>query len=296
MTFAGIRPILHTPFASTGLAVGELGRLVEAMARERVAGVVALGLASEASALSEDERDASVRAAVAVAAGGLPVTVGIDGDRDVATRRAHRAAELGAHSLMVLPPRDESRDALHGHYAAVATAGLPLLAQDSPQVTGVTLGVDDLLGLRDAVPAVEAVKVEGAGAGPKISRLTAAGMAVVAGWGGLHYPESLRRDACGLMPGCDLAAAFVAMHEHWLAGRREVADELYDALLSYLAYTAQSLQLLILAAKRRLVATGVFSSGALRDGATIDGVQEAWLERCERGLAAAAVPGWSGAG
>jgi 4-hydroxy-tetrahydrodipicolinate synthase len=290
MTFAGIRPVLHTPFSPPDVALADLERLTQRMAGAGASGLVALGLASEAGSLTEPERDACVRAVVAAAAG-LPVTVGIDGDLDLALRRARRAAELGAQSVMVLTPPGRN---LREHFAAVATAGLPVLVQDSPQVTGTTLTAADLLALRDAVPAIAAVKVEGPAAGPKISQLTAAGLAVVAGWGGLHYPEALRRGACGLMPGCDLAPAFVALHDRWLAGRRDAADALYDALLPYLAYAAQSLDLLILAAKRRLVAAGVFRHGALREpGAALDAIQADWLARCDRQLAASGVPGWA---
>jgi hypothetical protein len=56
-------------------------------------------------------------------------------------------------------------------------------------------------------PLVRAVKVEGPGAGARISALVAEGLEVVAGWGGLQDPESLRRGAGGVMPGFDRRAA-----------------------------------------------------------------------------------------
>jgi len=295
VTFTGIRPVLHTPFSDpsgTSIAFDELASLTRRMVDAGAAGVVTLGLASEASALRDCEREHSVRTVVG-AAGSVPVTVGIGGDTEPALRTASRAAELGAHALMVLPPPAELGRDLRRHFAALGAVGLPMLVQDSPQVTNVTLEVSDLLGLHDAVPQVRAVKIEGVGAGPKVSRLTAAGFDVVAGWGGLHYPETLRRGARGLMPGCDLAAAFIALHDHWSAGRQRAADDLYDAVLGYLAYQAQSLELLILSAKRRLVATGVFAHGASRvAGAALDDVQREWLDRCATQLTARAVPGW----
>jgi dihydrodipicolinate synthase/N-acetylneuraminate lyase len=291
--FAGVRPVLHTPFATSPGAppvLAEFERLVRRMAADGAEGVVALGLASEARALAERERDAVVERAVA-AAGGLPVTVGIDGDTELAADRARRAARQGAASLMVLPPPGERR--LPGHLTAVAAAGLPILVQDAPQVTGVTLDASGLLGVAESVPAVRAVKVEGPASGPKITALVAGGVAVVAGWGGLHFPEALRRGAAGLMPGCDLAAAFAALHAAWLAGREEEADERYEALLPYLAYQAQSLELLVLSAKRELVRRGVFGDAGLRDREiALDPVQAAWLDRCAARLAARRVPGF----
>jgi 4-hydroxy-tetrahydrodipicolinate synthase len=295
MTFAGIRPVLPSPFAAAPgapLVLPELATLARRMAADGADGIVALGLASEAAALDDAERDAVVETVVA-AAGPLPVTVGVDGTTTVAAARAARAARLGARSLMVLPPPHAD---LVRHVGALADAGLPILVQDAPQVTGVRLDVDELVGLRDAVPAVRAVKVEGPAAGPKISALVAAGLEVVAGWGGLNYPEALRRGAGGLMPGCDLAAAFAALQAAWRAGHQDEADERYAALLPYLAYQAQSLELLVLAAKRELVRRGIFGTDRMRDpAATLDPIQKAWLERCRQRLADRGVPGWADA-
>jgi len=283
MSFAGIRPILHTPFGpgpEAPVALDELAALVPALAAHGVDGVVALGLASEAWTLTEEERDASVEAAAAAAAtAGLALTVGIEGATRVAVGRAERAAARGAASLMVLPPPRARPEGVLAHYAAVAAVGLPVLVQDSPQVTGVELPAALLAELGERAERARWVKVEGPAAGPKVSALVEAGLGVVAGWGGLHYPESLRRGAAGLMPGADLAPAFVALHAAWRRGEPELALGLYRDLLPYLAYCAQSLELLVVAAKRALVTAGVFGSARLRDGAgELDAVQAATLD------------------
>jgi dihydrodipicolinate synthase/N-acetylneuraminate lyase len=287
VTFAGIRPVLHSPFAAAPgapLDVDGLAAEVEHVRGAGVAGVVALGLASEAWALTEAERDLTVRIVVE-AAGELPVTVGVDGASAVAADRARRAAGLGATSLMVLAPREAG---LAEHCAAVAATGLPIVIQDAPQVTGAPLGADALLAAAHRVPLVAAVKLEGPGAGPKLSRLVAGGLDAVAGWGGLHFPESLHRGACGLFPGCDLAAAFGDVRAAWEAGDATAAEGAYARLLPYLAYAAQSLDLLILAAKRWLVHEGVLACGALRDpAARLDEIQEQTLDRLRDALLAA---------
>jgi 4-hydroxy-tetrahydrodipicolinate synthase len=184
---------------------------------------------------------------------------------------------------MVLPPVGiRPGRPLIDHFVAVADAGgVPILVQDSPQVTGVALGIDDLVAMQQAHRLVGSVKIETAGAGGKASAAIAAGIEVVAGWGGQHYLESVRRGATGCMPGCDLGPALVEIDRQAREGDAGGADARYRTILPLLSYEVQSLELLLLGAKRVLVRRGIFRSGALRapgrgldaeEAATFDGL------------------------
>lgn len=81
-----------------------------------------------------------------------------------------------------------------------------------------------------------------------MTALVEAGVEVVAGWGGLRYPEAIRRGVVGCMPGCDLAAALLELDQRG-RGDGETEDELYRRILPLLPYEAQSLDLFILGAK-----------------------------------------------
>ena len=286
MAFDGVRPVLHLPFAAEPdepIVHDELRRLVLDQLDQGVSGLVVLGLASEAWTLREAERDEVLATVAAAVDGRVPFVVGIDGTTAVATDRARRAVRHGAAGLMVLPPAaSRSGPGLVRHFAAVAdAAGVPVLVQDSPQVTGVALGIDDLVALQRAHPLVGAVKIETAGAGAKASAAIEAGIEVVAGWGGQHYLESVRRGASGCMPGCDLGPAIVVIDRLARNGDAAGAEATYRAILPLLSYEAQSLDLLLLGAKRVLVRRGIFGSGALRapgreldpeEAATLDGL------------------------
>lgn len=285
MTFAGVWPVLHTPFGDSDrepILESELRRLASTTAAAGVAGVVVLGLASEAWAITESERDAVVEGIVDELAGRLPVVVGIDGATQIATDRARRAAAAGAAGFMVLPPPARSPAAVVAHFATLADAtGLPILIQDSPQVSGVNLDLDTILAIAAASPLASALKVELPGAGAKTTAAHEAGIEIVAGWGGLHYLESIRRGATGCMPGCDLGPALVRIDRLARAGDVAAADALYRAILPLLSYEAQSLDLLILGSKRHLHRQGVFSTDRLRapgrsldpdEAVTIDGL------------------------
>src|SRR3989441_10549288 len=212
--FAGVRPVLQTPFGNTAdqpILYDALGSLAARMLDFDIDGLVILGLASEAWALTEKERDA-VSETVGAYATRTSIVAGIDGTTAVAVDRARRAVRYGASSLMVLPPRGATVDQLVTHFCRVADAGGgPILIQDSPPGSGAELGPPAFVRLAEAHPLLCAAKVEGPGAGPKVSRLGEAGIEGVAGWGGLHYPESLRRGAIRCMPGSHLGAASTRM-------------------------------------------------------------------------------------
>ncbi len=301
MVFEGVRPVLHTPFADApGEAIlwDELAHLVERMIAAGVDGVVALGLASEAWAITEAERARVIETVAAACTTRVPFLVGLDGTTAVATERARLAARLGAAGLMVVPPRQATtRDAVVQHLAAIADAsGSPVLVQDSPQVSGVTLEVDTLIAAAEAQPLVCAVKSEIPGAGAKASAIRAAGLELVAGWGGLHYLEQVTRGAVGCMPGCDLGPAIVAIDRAVRSGDRNGAEALYRRILPFLSLATASLDLLLLTAKRHLRREGIFSTELLRQPARRLDEQEArTVDALLDELAAAGTPGFGSA-
>ncbi len=132
MVFEGVRPVLHVPFADTveqPIIEPELAALATRMLDDGADGLVVLGLASEAWALTETERDSVVAIAAAACAGRASLVVGLDGTTAVARDRARRAVAAGADGLMLLPPRQAvGREALVRHFGAVAEAGgVPVL-------------------------------------------------------------------------------------------------------------------------------------------------------------------------
>lgn len=296
-TFHGVMPVLQTPF---GTGPGQpvlhdaLGRLVERLIVLGVDGLVALGLASEASRLSEQERDSVCSTAAAAIRDRVPLVVGIDGETAVALQRARRAAEHGAAMLMVLPPPEaDSEQVVIDHFRCIAAATeLPLLVQDSPQVTGFELTAALLAALADAEPFVRGAKLEGPDAMSKTPSVVAAGLEVVAGWGGIDYLERLRCGAIGCMPGSDLGPAFHEIHR-LAATSPQRAQELYLRVLPLLSYASQSLEMLILASKRALMRHGVFPTATLRHPGRRLTVEEArTLDAFFARLDGEQVPGW----
>jgi 4-hydroxy-tetrahydrodipicolinate synthase len=227
--------------------------------------------------------------------GRVPLVVGIDGATQVAVARARRAVAAGASGLMVLPPGTaRSTTQLVAHYRAIAdAAGLPVLVQDSPQVTGVTLTIEALESLHHADPLLGSLKVEVPGAGAKVSAAIAVGIEVIAGWGGLNYLESMRRGAVGCMPGCDLGAAILDIDRRWRAGDPEGASDAYRRIVPLLSYVGQSLDLLVLGSKRMLRRKGIFTNERMRQPSRVlDPEEAATIDALLDRLALESAPGF----
>ena len=95
----------------------------------------------------------------------MPVVASADGPgEEPAIDRARRAAALGADALMVLPSYfvKPGPDALVSYYDRIAEAsGLPIMLQDAPQLTGVSMSPVLWARMSDETPGLRYIKAEG---------------------------------------------------------------------------------------------------------------------------------------
>ena len=276
----GCLPILCTPFADDGaLDLRSLSREVDWVLAEGAQGVACLAIASEGYKLTEGERDDVARAVVAAVAGRVPVVVSADGAGvEPAMDRARRAAALGADAVMVLPPSFVKPDAdgLLDYYARVGeAAGVPLILQDAPQLTGVAMAPPLWARMAKAIPTLAAVKVEGTPQGATISEtrhlaIAPAGsrgdgrLAVFCGWGGLGILDALERGAAGSMPAPNFTRLFAEIQTRWEAADEAGAAARFQAELPFLLWTMQSVDHSVAAAKEELRRRGVVASAHQR--------------------------------
>ncbi len=284
----GCIPIVVTPFAPS-FAIDEAGLRAEVdfLIAAGVHGLATPAIASEGYKLDDAERDRVARIVVETAAGRVPVVVSVDGNgTDVAMARARATAALGADALMVLPPMFVKPDAanLERYYLRIAdAAGLPIMVQDAPQLTGVSIPVALLERLYTANPLINAVKIEGTPAGAKTGEVverTGGQMAVFAGWGGLSFWEGLPRGAAGCMPAANFGPALAQVYDLFHQGQIAEAATLFDRLTPFIAWSMQSIDLSVWCAKAALVRAGILASATLREPATLpDAVMQAEFER-----------------
>ena len=244
--WTGVFHVMATPFTDGGdLDTRGLPRLVEAALATGITGVTLLGIAGEAHRLTDEERGHVVADVVKEVRGRVPVVVGVSGaGTHLATSFTRMAQEHGADGLMVAPPAGlKNLDAVAEYYRTVAdAASVPLVLQDEPVTTQVTMPAPFMARLCAEIPAIEAVKVEEAPTLPKITRLRellGRRVAIFGGLGGVYFFEELSRGADGAMTGFPYPEALRAIRDDFLAGRRDEARARFYRWLPLIRYESQ---------------------------------------------------------
>jgi 4-hydroxy-2-oxoglutarate aldolase len=141
----GIIPPIVTPFEADGrLDLAGYEANVESYAACDFSGLLVLGSNGEAACLSEDEKVAIIRAAVA-RANGRPIYAGTGMESTRTTvELTRKAADAGASAALVLNPfffkNHLNADALRRHYEAVADVSrIPVLLYSMPGATGLAI-------------------------------------------------------------------------------------------------------------------------------------------------------------
>jgi 4-hydroxy-tetrahydrodipicolinate synthase len=115
----------------------------------------------EAGSLTREERALVVRSVVEAADGRVPVTVGISsGSARVSLEYAADAKAAGAQYVMALPPLGyrADEDEVVAFYAELGTCGLPVMAYNNPEASGVDMPAALIARIYEEVDAVIAVK------------------------------------------------------------------------------------------------------------------------------------------
>ena len=268
----GCIPVLVTPFAEDGsLDLASLEAEIDWVIGEGAAGVACVAIASEGYKLTEDERDAVIQTSVRHVAGRVPVVASADGPGDEpAAARARRAARLGADALMVLPPYfvKPGPDGLVAYYARVAdAAGVPIMLQDAPQLTGVQMSPTLWARMAESTPGLRYVKTEGMPQGATISearRLCGDRLGLFCGWGGLSLLDALERGAVGNMPASNFTRFFADVQRLWESGDRDGAERVFESEVPFVMWTMQSIDHSVTSAKSELHRRGVIASPHVR--------------------------------
>jgi 4-hydroxy-tetrahydrodipicolinate synthase len=160
--FEGIIPAVTTPFtADDQVDVAALKENIEQLIEAGVHGFVATGTMGEAGSLTREERALVVRSVVEAADGRVPVTVGVSsGSAKQSREYAADGKAAGATAVMSLPPLGyrADDDEVVAFYAELATCGLPVMAYNNPEASGVDLPAALIARIYTEVEGVVAIK------------------------------------------------------------------------------------------------------------------------------------------
>ncbi len=242
--FRGTWYIAPTTFQPDGsIDLDSQRRLIDAAISWGVDGLTVLGVMGEANALSDNERHAVLAAIRDATAGRVPIAVGCTASTTHgAIALTQEARNFGAVAAMISPPTLLTNiDVLPNFYARIAhEGGLPLIIQDHPASSGVTIPVSMILRCVEASGAV-AVKLEDAPTPPKITRLLAAhaGLPIFGGLGGVSALGELSRGACGTMTGFAYPEVLSAVRHAVEAADPHTAGRIFDRYLPLIQFEGQ---------------------------------------------------------
>jgi 1-pyrroline-4-hydroxy-2-carboxylate deaminase len=238
MRFPGIIPAVTTPFDASGeVDVAALEGNLAALLDAGVHGIVATGTMGEAGSLSSAERRSVVQAVARAVDGRVPVIAGVSaGTPAAAIALAADAADVGASALMMLPPlgyRADADETIAYYRAVTEAAGLPLMAYNNPEASGVDMRPDLIVRLYEEVDGVVAIK-ECSGDARRIPALlnAAPGLEVLVG-GDDWALEGFCAGATGWVTGVAdvLPRECVELYEACRAGELDTARAIYGRLL-----------------------------------------------------------------
>jgi 4-hydroxy-tetrahydrodipicolinate synthase len=230
----GVYNITPTPFELDGsLDEASLARLTEFTIKTGVNGMTILGVLGEAGKVSDAERERIIAVVLEAAAGRIPICVGTShAGTDQCVAYSRQAERMGAKAVMVAPPRlNRSSDAaLRRHYLAVAEAiDIPIVVQDHPASSGVTMSVDFIAAIAEESPRCRFLKLEDEPSPPKVSQVLKANpnVMVFGGLGGMMFLEELRHGANGTMTGFAFPEILVEIYQKYNSGDIDGATEIF---------------------------------------------------------------------
>ncbi len=271
---SGLIPILATPFDSTGgLDAVSLRVLTEFQLASAVDGIAVFGMASEGFALTVAERATILREVTAITDGTVPVIAGVAATSTAtAVEQAQAAVDAGADALMVLPPFmvKPSAQQLVEFYGAVASqTGLPVMVQDAPGPTGVSMSVS-LIAELSRLEGVGSVKIEAPPTTAKIASVVAEvapDFLVLGGQNSQMVLEEYSAGAVGTMPACEFPDLLQPVLASYKEGDYESARSAFTRLLPLILFGLQP-GLAWAVHKEVLVLRGIIGSATVRSPAS----------------------------
>lgn len=270
----GIYPMLYAFFNADGsLDLSAIQAQVRAAVNGGAHGLAVLGLGTEVSKLTAQERMSVIDGVASELNGRLPLCVTVaEGTAPDAVRAARYAQDAGAAFIILQPPpkpgaAESEQIAFFGAVADQIT--VPVAIQNAPQYLGSGLTLAGITALAARHPNVSVIKAEGSALFVRdLMEATAGRMAIFNGRCGLELTDNLRAGCHGMIPGIDsfdVQARIFDLMQTGKAADEQEAEQLYAEILPLIVFIIQSLDSFLCYGKR--VAAHRLGLGAVHDRA-----------------------------
>ncbi len=242
----GIYPMLYAFFDDHGALRQDPFRVqVDAALGTQAAGVAILGLGTEVSKLSFDERIEVLEVVAKRIDGRKPLLATVFGNTITEQIEfSKRAIQSGASALMLQPPSQKIDDAKLVDFFSeiIAAVDCPVGIQNAPEFLGFGLSNQSLIALANDHENFTIAKLECNAVNlESIASELGDSVMLFNGRCGLELPDNLRAGASGLIPAIDTVDKTSEIFAEFTTGNEEWADKLYADLLPVLCFIMQGI-------------------------------------------------------
>jgi dihydrodipicolinate synthase/N-acetylneuraminate lyase len=234
---------------------------------------IGFGYGSEVYTLAEQELLNVISYAVQSSKGKLDIIGNVELNSAVGgAERVKAIKETGASMAMIRPngllATNSQEDLINAFEQVASNGGLPLIIQDAPQNTGVTLTGKTLQHLLDNVPNIVSLKIEPLTPAIKITEiinlLTNKNSSILGGMGGMEFIHELKRGSVGTMPGPAFPEIFSEIQRRMEEGDEGGARDLFKRILPLMVLSGRDMNTFLFTQKYILVKRGILSRTNLR--------------------------------
>lgn len=159
--FKGCGTAIVTPFDKNGVNFKEFGKLIEDQISNKVDALIVCGTTGEASTMTKEEKESTIKFAIEKVNKRVPVIVGTGSNcTSSAIEMTKFAEEAKADAALIVTPyyNKTTQDGLLAHYTAIANeTNLPIILYSVPGRTGVNILPETCKKLAE-IPNIVAIK------------------------------------------------------------------------------------------------------------------------------------------
>lgn len=270
--FEGVCPVVNVPFLEDeSIDYKGLENMIEFIIERKCNSICLFAFNSEPYKLSFSEKKDVIQAFLKIVDKRVETLIGIvENSLGDCIELGHTAKKNGADGLILYPPAlsTPAGAALVEYFKIIAEAvDLPVMIQDNPRSTGVTMSEDMLIDAFHDIRQFHYIKVECPIPMRKMRSLihkTNGQLKCYSGNGGIFAIDAFLSGASGIMPGVVMSGIFNIMTDHFNKKEIKEARDLFEKILPMTWYEDQSLEFYIACEKFLLKHMGVIACDTAR--------------------------------